>query len=148
MIDAKCIEDKTDSNIKCPDGKRSATFENGGHECYRKIRIDGCAVIEGPRADWVIEKGDAAVIIELKGRDVEYAANQINATATLWLKEKRCSRMAGLIVARQYPRASASMQLKQQTFARKFKGPLHVVCHNPVVIFENVLSFRGPFRPR
>lgn len=83
MISPACIEVKTDRKIKCEDGKRFAIFENKNGRSFNKIRVDGCAVTNGLRADWVMELGSSAVILELKGRDVEHAAKQIHATAKL-----------------------------------------------------------------
>jgi hypothetical protein len=89
MIDAKCVEERSESNIKCADGSRFAVFSNKEQREFRKIRIDDCVVKEGLRADWVLERGDEAVILELKGKDVEHAAKQVFATAQLWVAEKR-----------------------------------------------------------
>jgi hypothetical protein len=146
MIDGICIEECSDSYVKFVDGRRFVTVDNTEREVLAKIRVDGCAIKNGMRADWVVEKEGRAIIIELKGRDIEHAIKQVFATAEFWKSEKRCQYFAALIVGRQFPRASASIQLKQQRFARVYKAPLHIVTHDPTVRFDHVLSFKGPFK--
>jgi hypothetical protein len=147
MINPNCIEEKLDSKIKCRDGNRYVIIKNDENDPFLKIRVDNCVVTDGARADWVVEKAQSALIIELKGRDVEHAATQIFETAALWkIQEKRCVKVAGLIIARQYPRASTSLQRKQDKFAKEFKGPLHVINHNAEVVFSRAMSFKNPLK--
>ena len=129
MIDQNCIENVNVSKIKIEDFSRRAVFVNVNREVYVKIRVDGCAISHGIRADWAIELGNSAVIVELKGKNVEEAANQIFATAHHWkITEARCQSIAGLIVGRSCPKANTRMQIKKELFAKKFGGPLHLVC--------------------
>jgi hypothetical protein len=146
VIEEHCITSTAVANIKVEENGRSAILMNPQGDQYLRIKVDGCVEMEGIRADWVIERGREAVVIELKGRGVEHGADQILATAQRWRNEGRFDRIGGLIVARQYPRASASIQLRQQRFARGFAGPLHVVTRNASYRMEWLLSFKGPFR--
>lgn len=108
----------------------------------KAIKVDGCVTIDGLRADYVVESDRDTVIVELKGRCVEHGAQQIEATAAHWTNEiNRADRVAGLIVARQYPRSSSKIQLKQQRFAKKFNAPLHIICSNCEIEFEKVFRF-------
>lgn len=150
MAKAECVELVSDSRVKVKENGRSAVILNlcRQHE-YRRIKVDGCCVTTETehRADWVIERGDHATIIELKGRGIEHAAKQILATAGMWKQsEAHVKRLCGLIVANQYPRASTTIQLQQQTFARRHGGPLHVVTSNLEYTFEHLFSFRGPLK--
>ena len=146
MINQQCITVTTDSKIKCDDrNNRCAIIVNSEKKSYNKIRVDGCAINDGVRADWAVEKGNAAIIIELKGKNVEHAADQVFRTAQFWTNEfSRSTYIAGLIVANQYPKSSTSIQLRQQKFAKKFRGPLHVVTKNDEFYFDKILSFKGP----
>lgn len=147
MIDAVCIELISVSEIKVEEKGKSAAILNPERVEYSRVKVDGCVETDGPRADWVIERCNAAVIIELKGRNVEHAADQIYATAIKWRdQEGRCQRIAGLIVGRQTPGASTAMQVKKKKFSQRFGGPLHVVGRNSSYVLEHVLSFKGPFK--
>lgn len=146
-IDERCIEHTTVSKIKVEDQGKSAVILNHARVAHLRIQVDGCIITDGRRADWVVERGADAVVIELKGRNVEHGADQAVATAEMWIDaEQRVSRICGLIVAAQYPKSASAIQLRQQKFARKFAGPLHVVNRNAEFCFEHLLSFRGPFR--
>jgi hypothetical protein len=111
-------------------------------------QVDGCLIVGATAADWIVtdpELGD--VIVELKGKNVEYGARQILATAQYWRDSNyNLDRIAGLIVCVQYPRTSTTVQKAQQRFLREYRGPLHVVTKNYEFKLENVLSFRGPHK--
>jgi len=107
------------------------------------IKVDGCVVAEGTRADYVIEDGRRAVVVELKGRDVEKAVKQVFATALQWTTELgRCDEIAGLIVSARYPKTSSKIQIRQNEFRKKYLTPLHVVCQNAEFAFDNVFTFK------
>lgn len=147
MIEARCVTVTSVSNIKVEENGRSAVVRNPENLEFEVVEVDGCVETDGRRADWVIERDRASVVVELKGRGVEHGADQITATAHRWVTtEQRCDRIAGLIVARQYPKSSASIQRKQEHFAKTFQAPLHVVTKNTAYEFEFLFSFRGPHR--
>jgi hypothetical protein len=148
MIDQKCVQDLDVSNILLgPERGRSANICNPERLPHRKIKIDGCVQWEGLVADWAVERDIGVVIVELKGRNVEHGAKQVIATATKWIdKIGKDFKVAGLIVGRQVPAATTSIQIKKQEFARKFGGPLHVVNANCDYRFEHIHSFKGPFK--
>jgi hypothetical protein len=142
----ECSQSTTDSNVKVEELGRKAVFKNPGNVSHNKIRIDGCVIKNGERADFAVEKLQVGtILIEFKGKDIEHAADQIIRTAVHWRNAlKRKEAIAGLIVGTQYPRASTSLQKKQADFAKRFKSPLHCVTRNCVYEFEKVLSFKGP----
>ena len=110
--------------------------------------MDGCVAREGTRADYVIEKDRAAVVVELKGRDVEKAGKQVTATANQWTSDlKRADEVAGLIVATRFPKASTKIQIQQSEFQKRFLSPLHVICHNAEFDFDAVFTFK-PLKKR
>lgn len=135
---------KDRSKIKLEENGKSAVFLNPNRKNgLQAIRVDGCVAQQGTRADFVIEFADRAVIVELKGRDVEHAASQVMATADHWKFDlQRCGEIAGLIVAARYPKASSTIQIKQDEFRRRYLNPLHVVCRNAEYSFESIFKFR------
>jgi len=95
-IAAECIEATTDSRVKVSERGRKAIFLNPDNCNYSKVRVDGCVVKNAKAADWVVSKhavGD--IIVELKGRNVEHAVKQINATAALWTEKRLVDRFRG-----------------------------------------------------
>ena len=144
---ADCQERVDHSKIVLAEGRRKATFLNEERRNYVKTKMDGCVVKNETAADWVLSKlamGD--LVIELKGGDVEHATKQVDATAQyLQNHNLRIGRIAALIVAQQLrPAASTTVQRAQQSFSKKFSGPLHVATSNYEFVFERVLEYDGP----
>ncbi len=143
----ECQETIRHTRIVIADRGRSATFINREKLEHIRIEMDGCVVHNALAADWVLKKKDVGdLIIELKGKDVEHAVQQVMATARYLVQHQlRTGRLAGLVVAKQYhPRASTSVQRAQQAFTRAFSGPLHVASSNYEYTFERVLDYGGP----
>lgn len=148
MIDQRCVEEVTHSRITLgPEKGRKAVVRNLDKTQHLRIQVDNCVTCAGPRADWVLERGRDVVIVELKGRNVEHGADQILATAEKWKnQEQRADAIAGLIVGRQVPAASTTVQIKKNQFAKRYGGPLHVVNANCEYELAHLLSFKGPFK--
>lgn len=138
-----CVEEVTHSNVKVADrGSRwGANFPNARQDKFRKIRVDGCLVNDGPRADWIVTKlGVGSAIIELKGKDVEHACNQVFATLSHpdcqdWMEKKR----ALLIVCSRVPSFDTAIG-KAQTRARKAGVRLTVDCRGGDFSIEKLLG--------
>jgi hypothetical protein len=144
MPTAKCSEVTEDPLIVLYDkNKQKACFRNPKRSKHTKHRVDGCMICDAVAADWVLSKSNCGdLIVELKGKNVEHGAKQIFQTAVYWTERKlRTGKLAGLIVARQYPRASTTIQRKQNEFAKKFFGPLRVVTSFKELDFESMLEF-------
>ena len=142
-----CTKICKNSLVKVQEGCRSAVIVNSARLEYKVIQVDKCLAIDGPKADFVIERNGRAIIIELKGRGVEHGATQAVATSELWLKGlKRVSVVSALIVGVMAPRARPSMLVRQSEYRRRFGTPLHVIRQNGQFEFDNIFSFRGPLK--
>ena len=115
---------------------------------HLKVQVDGCILKNQLAADYVVSQGVIGdVIVELKGKDVEHAVKQVEATASHWQEQGyRVGRLAALIVSTQFPKANTQVRKAQENFAKKYKGPLHVVTKNYEGCLERVLSFNGPHK--
>jgi hypothetical protein len=140
----RCTVRKRVSRIVVEENKRKATFVNGDKAWFKVTRVDGCLCCNEEAADFVITKERVgSVVVELKGRDVPHGVSQVLATAAFWRRQNPdCPSIAGLVVSRQRPSYSTSVQRAQTAFARTFQGPLHVVSCNKDFCIEEVLSFR------
>jgi hypothetical protein len=160
VIGDSCSKQTNYKRIVFEERGRKATFNNENQNVFVKTQVDGCLMVQQLSADWVLSKPNVGhVIIELKGKDVDHAVKQINATANHLkthcreLCKKKCKKcwidtqfFAGLVVANQYPRITTSIQRMKDHFAKVYKAPLHVVNMNADYQFECVLSFKGPFK--
>jgi len=126
---------------------RWAVFLNPEQAPIRKIRADGCLVTEGAAADWIVSKTDLVdVIVELKGRDVDHAIQQIVSTLRFWSKHDGCKQkdhLAALIICTQYPRDSTKIERARRQIAHEHRAPLHVKSRNLEHRFEDLASFGG-----
>ena len=123
--------------------RSSATFRNPQALEFITSKIDGCLLKEVRACDWALSQANNGdVLIELKGRDVDHALEQISETAEFWWNScYRNGRLAFLIVCRQYPGVDTRVQRAKQRFARLYRAPLHVNSRNREYDFEVVLSF-------
>lgn len=98
-------------------------------------------------ADFVVSKiGVGDIVVELKGKDVAHGIEQVTATAQLYADNNlyTTGKIAALIVAKSCPSFNSTVRKGKEQFARRFKGPLHVVTKNDTFVFERVLDFKGP----
>lgn len=147
-LNAACCERTNVSSIKFEEGASKAIFLNPSREWHIKVQIDGCLVTNERAADAALYNSNADVIIvELKGVDVAYGAKQIIAAAEVLRTHEPVPRScAGLVVGKEYPKISTTIQRMQAQFAKAYKRPLHIVTKNGEFEFAAVHSFRGPFK--
>lgn len=142
----ECRKETKVSRIKVEENGKKAVILNLEKLTYVVSAVDGCMIKNSVSADCAVSReGVGDVFIELKGADVNHAAEQIVATATFWTTHNLSfGRLAGLVVACRYPKVSTAIQRAKVEFAKKFKGPLHVVNRNAEYEFDKLLSFTGP----
>lgn len=140
MAPHRCVERVSHSNITVHERGRRANFPNPARESYLRVRVDDCLVTAGPRADWIITKeGVGSVVLELKGRDVQHACEQVfvslvHADCQPWLEERR----ALLIVCAKYPAYDTGVQRAQER-ARQLGVRLKVVCNQAELDLESLV---------
>jgi hypothetical protein len=144
MIPAECVRKTSASNVKVSDPRSTAAvFANTTRSSYRVIRFDGCVVSGSVACDWIVEKvGVGRIAVELKGSDVDHAAEQIEQ-ALLFLRATGLMdvRVAGLIVCSRYPSFDTKVQRLKQRMAKLWGAPLTVKTDGRNLSFEALLSF-------
>lgn len=134
----ECQNKVKTSKVKIEEEGRKAVFLNATKNTYIKTKIDGCCVKNEIAADWLISKDERHLIVELKGKNVEKALKQIEAT-TCGVKSIFCtSRISALIVCSQYPRIDTKIQKAKNDFPKCHPGFLHIVSSNKEHIFEEL----------
>ncbi|WP_124486255.1 MULTISPECIES: hypothetical protein [unclassified Burkholderia] len=138
------------SKIKLSDkgSVRHAVFLNPERKDHIKRRMDGGYMKNETAADWMLsKKGSGDVFLELKGGDVMHAIEQVCATAEFAVANDLVSgSLAALILCTEHPGFNTKMQRMMQTFATRYKGPVHTRNRSGEFVFEHVLSFNGPER--
>lgn len=109
-IPDECIEEVNHPRVTVRAHGRSATFLNSSRVAIKKIDVDcWLPVTTGPKSDYLLCKsGIVDVIVELKGKDIDHAIEQILATLKQWKSMGHCSPKTGaLVVFTRSPKRSA-----------------------------------------
>lgn len=127
-FDAECVELSDVSRIKLEECGRKIVLLNPANEEYRLIRVDGCVIKNGLRADWLVEKkGSGSLIVELKGTDVGHAVQQVEATLSHFSSKYVLTEPVGaIIICQQVPKAATTLQTAVVRIRKKYKAKLKV----------------------
>lgn len=105
-----CTEELKDSKIKVKRDGRRATFQNPERETVKCVDVDRwIRSTDTAKADYIVAKpGLVDVIVELKGKDIRHAVEQVVATLTRWKNAPPFSKkIGGLIVFTRCPMSAA-----------------------------------------
>src|SRR6266702_1014909 len=96
----RCDERISHKKIKLSGPRTSTVYLlNPKKRKVEQIEVDGCAITQGLRCDWLVRTTDVGsqeeIFVELKGSDIEHAIKQIEATipqlsSDQKLGQKRC----------------------------------------------------------
>ena len=114
-----CTKTKTDSKIKVEAQTQKAIFDNPDRSEIKIVDLDcWLAKEKGPKADRIVSKpGVVDVVVELKGKNIERALEQILATHAKWkLAPPFSNQIGGLVVFSRSPDRSASMDDTRKRF--------------------------------
>ena len=109
-----CVDTVRDSKPKIEENGRKAVFLNPERASIKRVKVDGC-LVKGDvlKADYIVSKPEVIdVIVELKGKDIYHARDQILATLPVWRAHPPFSaKIAGLIVCTRSPISASELQL-------------------------------------
>jgi hypothetical protein len=136
---ARCIEHLPEGKypkigVDDPGTGRTVVLLNPDRMAARRIRMDGClAPPSSMAADYVLSLQTVVdVIVELKGKNVDHAVAQIEATLGFWNyhREYRARQIiSAFIVCKEYPRADRKFKRFQENL-RKRGGILRLTTKN------------------
>ena len=118
---ASCTETRTDSKIRVESHSQKAVFDNSDRAEIRIIDVDCWLAAEtGPRADRIVSKPDVVdIVVELKGKNIRHALDQISATCQRWRAARSShKRMGGLVVFSRSPDNSADIADSKARFLK------------------------------
>jgi hypothetical protein len=121
-------------SIHDPGTGRSAVLLNPDRAEVRRIQMDGCLAPEGnASADFVLSLRTVIdVIVELKGKNVDHAVEQIESTRVYWSQHAEYDTgqaISAWIVCKEYPRVNRKVK-KYQEKLRSLGGILKVTTKN------------------
>jgi hypothetical protein len=107
-----CTEELNESKITVRRDGRRATFDNAERALITCVDLD-CWIpsADTVKADYILSKAVVAdVIVELKGKDINHAVEQIVTTLSRWKTAARFSKkIGGLIVFTRCPMRAAEI---------------------------------------
>jgi hypothetical protein len=107
-----CTEELNDPKVTVKRDGRRATFDNAGRALIKRVDLDCWLSASGAaRADYILAKpGVVDIIIELKGKEIARAAEQIVVTLGKWkIALPFSERIGGLIVFTRCPMSAADL---------------------------------------
>ena len=121
------IEDCNSSNknkiVSVSENKRTFRINNKSLFTINKVEVDGCYISEGRKCDFLFEIIEDEVkevfYVELKGKHIEDAVEQLEATLKACLELHKTIPRSCYIVASRVPKASTSTQKYKKEFKRK-----------------------------
>lgn len=89
-----------------------------------KITVDGCAIKDGIRCDFLHIAKEIEMYIELKGQDIEHAIQQIETTMRRLSANFRTSPKTSYIICTRSPLSSTEIQHHARQFRSKYNSRL------------------------
>ena len=119
----------TNQLISLKENRSKIIFENPNRLEVCIVKVDGCATESGPRCDYAltVDAMKEEFYIELKGRDVEHALDQIEATIKAISSDLRKQpKLCFIISTRCPPRSVTKISNRQQVLKKKYNAKLIV----------------------
>jgi hypothetical protein len=130
-----CTTQTTNKLITASEHNRKLTIKNPSGKAVRKIKVDGCLIVDSSKRcdymfeiidDPVSEKIGSVIYLELKGRHIQDAYEQLVATIDRFIAEHRGTEKACHIVASRVPKTGPEVQQLQVEMLRKKQAKLTV----------------------
>jgi hypothetical protein len=111
---------------------------NPSRRAVERTEVDGCAITEGPRCDWMLALNDSTsaeeFYVELKGRDVARGVEQLEATIPQLSVEPRIFPKRSFVVFTRNPMIGTDVQKNKVTFRKTFNSTFELVKNNSEIL--------------
>ena len=122
IIPDKCSSTKSDKIIALKERRSSFHFLNPERKKVKCVKVDGCAIIEGDKCDYLlIDSNNVEHFVELKGPDLKHALAQLEAS--IRQLGKNTPRYA-FIVSTRCPLTGTDIQNAKKNFKNNFETTL------------------------
>ncbi len=132
----ECSEEINNSIVSLKEKKSKFILHNHEKLILFKVKVDGCLINKGSKCDWLLvnTKNHQALFVELKGRDIKHAFEQIENSINIICNKKNTyisepfSKCHVYIVSSKVLK-SAILQKVNKNFKKKFKD-IHPLVKN------------------
>lgn len=119
-----CTTETTDRILVLEENKRKCIFSNPQNHILTRVVVDGCQITKGIKCDFlVLDHEENEYFVELKGKDIPHALEQLESTIKQLSGTKNILKMA-IIVTSRYPSNDTSIQRAKVFFKKKYKVDL------------------------
>jgi hypothetical protein len=125
-MDPVCIEKKKDPVISLKERKSEFRFHNPERREITCVKVDGCAIKDGIRCDWMLIASDVEHYIELKGCDVKHALEQLKRSIQLLSNNPAKGIKFAFVVSTRCPLSGTDVQKMQKVFKKEFNANLTI----------------------
>lgn len=123
----KCSEFIAHGTIKLSGPRTSTLYLLNPHKrTVERVQVDGCAITEGCRCDWMVVLEDAIsneeLFVELKGSGVYHAVEQLQVTIETLSENAASFPKRSFVVFNRNPMYGTDVQRYKKTFRRDFNS--------------------------
>lgn len=116
-----------DRQIILEENRCSITFVNNSRKEIRIIEVDGCVITEGRRCDYLLVPPEKTeYYVELKGKNVKHAVEQIEATIAELSADKRKHPKYAFVVCTRCPLSGQDVNEYRQKFMENYRASLQI----------------------
>ena len=112
---------RRDPLISVQEKGRTFVLSNACRQTVAQVQVDDCLITVGERCDWLFELTEpvkSALFVELKGRDIKHAYEQLLATIQQLKSHYPGYVLEAYVVASRNPQTSPSRDLLAKKLAR------------------------------
>tara|TARA_R110002020_G_scaffold240218_4_gene452910 strand:+ start:1360 stop:1770 length:411 start_codon:yes stop_codon:yes gene_type:complete len=117
----KIIVFRDSGNNKC-----EMRFLNPNEREVSKIRVDGCKITEGKKCDFMLLTDTEENYIEIKGKGVLYACEQIEETIKKLSSNTNHHPKNSFVVSTGTPKVSGKIQILKKKFKKSYSSSLKI----------------------
>lgn len=108
---AECVQQHLKKRFVVQENRSRVVFENAQRHDIDQIEVDGCAIVDGLRCDWLVnvDATHQSIFVELKGSNVPHAVEQLTQ-AHDGLRDIRKPNVTWIISSQRCPLTSTEVQ--------------------------------------
>lgn len=141
----KCCEVVNHSKVLLEEKKTKVVFLNEDRMEFEKHKVDDCLIKDGIKCDWAVrDRSGSTVFVELKGKDVAHACDQLFATVA----HDNCAHLKGksigfLVVSFAKPKFDTSVIRAKNKAMREFGCGFHRVPSGKELYLTEICKING-----
>jgi hypothetical protein len=125
-INAKCVSTVNRKREVFRENKSKLTLINTDESEAQRIIVDGCAITEGKKCDFMYIINDKEIYIELKGSDITKAFVQLEATINKLSTCAKSKKKISFVICTKCPLAASDIMSYRKKFRANFNCDLLV----------------------